>query len=180
INDGEMVYSPVLLKVCQSGRNLSPVTTSGSEALVWPSDLPDVKGNTRLQITYRPVPACGGTIVRSNGTLHNSLNGYNTRSVQSCIWTLDSGVVDRVLTISFSKFTVYSKRGDCIDNYLELRDAEFPTDASSHLGRFCSPHALPPSNVTSYSSKVIVTYMSSVKNNEIFDEWQLQWTSSKS
>jgi hypothetical protein len=51
-----MVYSPVLLKVCQSGRNLSPVTTSGSEALVWPSDLPDVKGNTRLQITYRPVP----------------------------------------------------------------------------------------------------------------------------
>ncbi|KAI5725404.1 hypothetical protein M8J77_014895 [Diaphorina citri] len=124
--------------------------------------------------------ACGGTIVRSNGTLHNSLNGYNTRSVHSCIWTLDSGVVDRVLTISFSKFTVYSKRGDCIDNYLELRDAEFPTDASSHLGRFCSPHALPPSNVTSYSSKVIVTYMSSVKNNEIFDEWQLQWTSSKS
>ncbi|XP_026675730.1 inactive serine protease PAMR1-like [Diaphorina citri] len=75
INDGEMVYSPVLLKVCQSGRNLSPVTTSGPQALVWPSDLPDVKGNTRLQITYRPVPGvpgCGGTFTFPEGDISSS------------------------------------------------------------------------------------------------------------
>uniref|UniRef100_A0A8D8U6L7 Cubilin n=3 Tax=Cacopsylla melanoneura TaxID=428564 RepID=A0A8D8U6L7_9HEMI len=122
--------------------------------------------------------SCGGTIVQLNGTIRNSANTYSTGTVVSCVWTLDSGDEGSILKLNFSSmFRVYSKRGDCIDNHLEIRDGDLPYDSSSVLGRFCSPSST-PSTLTSFSSKVIVTYLVTSRDPlGPSDQWELSWTS---
>ncbi|KAL1454456.1 hypothetical protein WDU94_010709 [Cyamophila willieti] len=125
--------------------------------------------------------SCGGNIVQSNGTIRNSPNIYSARSAVSCVWTLDSGDEGSILKLNFSaNFHLYSKLGDCIDNHVEIRDADLPSDSSSILGRFCHPFIPPPSPILSFSSKVIVTYLVTSRDPIGYtDHWELSWTSSR-
>ncbi|XP_057296871.1 cubilin-like isoform X2 [Hydractinia symbiolongicarpus] len=118
-----------------------PLVTSGNEVSVkFHSDLYGRLQGFRAIFTQSSTERCGGDFFIKNGTIEspnfNPARHLTYPAFSECVWTITTDK-NQYISLHIAYMDVLmSKRGDCADDYIEIRDG--PTETSPLLGHYCN------------------------------------------
>ncbi|XP_050095897.1 LOW QUALITY PROTEIN: cubilin homolog [Anopheles aquasalis] len=161
----------VLAKYCGTESHPSPLTTSGSEAMLYFHDSEHEQdpgnGEVSFTIQYTVVEAdCGGVYTQPVGIIASTpspvvaqTDDDQPRDWLVCEYQISLPVGTRV-EIRFVKLDVLERTGDhgsCTDNGAQLELFDGRSTADPFLGRFCGDQ-VPPDRLTSTANMLLVRF----------------------